>query len=152
MRYSPSRLVYHTLHARPMRGYLPFFFIPALVVVVGVILLFEVRVQPPVRPQGVGVVLYKNDELTRFRVRQSGALPLHLPRSVDPAEQIVLPKSVLPTRREVTLLPAPAEDFLSDSCREVLPDDGVLPPDLQGVDESPALPVAPSADKKEVSP
>ena len=144
MKYTPSKLIYHTLHSRPMHGYFPLFFILSAIGVIGGMRLFDVRVSVPLRPQGVGAVLYKNDELTQFRVRQNSALPLHLPRSVDPAEQISIPGNTLPTRRKVPLLPAPPEDFLSGSCRTILLDDSVPMPDLEKIPMENVPSVAPN--------
>ena len=131
MKYAPSRLIYHTLHSRPMHGYLPLFFMVSAVIVIGCISLFDVRVPVPLQPRAGGTMLYKNDELTQFRVRQNSALPLHLPRSVDPAEQITLPKNTLPTRHEVPLIVAPPEDFLPGDEHNVLLDADMPMPDLE---------------------
>ena len=114
-----------------MHGYLPLFFMVSAVIVIGCISLFDVRVPVPLQPRAGGTMLYKNDELTQFRVRQNSALPLHLPRRVDPAEQITPPKNTLPTRHEVPLIVAPPEDFLPGDEHNVLLDADMPMPDLE---------------------
>lgn len=103
---SPPKLVFHSLHTRPMPGCLPLFFLLAALLVGGVICLVEVTLPKPIRPRGVGNVYYRNDELTRFQVRQHAALPLRLPAYADPAAQLPLPKRPLTLKREAGPVPA----------------------------------------------
>lgn len=123
MKRAPIRLIYHSMHARPMPGCLPLFVLLSAILV-GLIMATVHVVLPRVEPpKGVGRVLYKNDELTRFRVRQHSALPLRLPDSIDPLTQLPIPKHKLPLERKVRLQPAPPAD--PDSS---VPDSVVLDP------------------------
>lgn len=105
MKNAPAKLIYHSLHKRPMPGCLPLFFMLAALVSGLVMWLVEVKLPEPFRPRGTGVVHYRNDELTRFQVRQRSALPLRLPG--DPATQLPGPLHTLPLTRAVELQPAP---------------------------------------------
>lgn len=152
MKYAPSKLIYHTLHSRPMHGYLPLFSIISAVIVIGCIRLFDVRVPVPLRPRAGGTMLYKNDELTQFRVRQNSALPLHLPRNVDPAEQIRLPKNTLPVRHEVPLIVAPPEALLPGEGQNVLLEADTPMPDVEKLSVPKTPFVAPRAKSEQVVP
>ena len=107
MKTDPTKLLYHSLHKRPMPGCLPLFVLLAALVTGGLMCLVQVRLPAPIRPRGVGTVDYRNDELTRFQVRQRSALPLRLPTYADPAEQLPEAPQELPLNRPVNLLPAP---------------------------------------------
>lgn len=107
MKRDPIKLIYHSLHKRPMAGCLPLFFVLAALVVAGVAALVKVVVPEPPKPRGVGNVYYRNDELTRFQVRQRSALPLRLPAYADPAARPAIPEHELPLYRELELLPLP---------------------------------------------
>lgn len=120
-----TKLIYHSLHKRPMPGCLPLFFLLAALVVAGVISLVEVRLPQPLRPRGIGAMYYKDDELTRFQVRQRSALPLRLPTYADPATRLPIAKHDLPLLREVTLEPAPPSTFSTEA-----PDSAVLRADI----------------------
>lgn len=121
MKRDPSKLIFHTMHKRPMPGCLPLFFLLAAGVAALVITLVKVSLPEAVRPRGVGSVHYRNDELTRFQVRQRSALPLRLPAYADPAAQSPIPAQELPQSRKVTLRPAPPQLISSE-----LPDSAAL--------------------------
>lgn len=142
MKRDPIKLIYHTLHKRPMPGCLPLFFLLAALVVLGIISLVRVVAPPPLRPQGVGNVYYKNDELTRFQVRQRSALPLRLPAYADPAARLPIPEHPLSPERVVAPLPAPAQTLMQAAPDTAVPGADSLP--------EPALPTA--TDKKEDEP
>lgn len=105
MKHDPAKLIYHSMHKRPMPGCLPLFFAMSALAVAGVMLLVEVKLPEPLRPRGVGNVFYQNDELTRFQVRQHSALPLRLP--TDPAARLPEPDHALPLQRPIELQSAP---------------------------------------------
>lgn len=107
MKHAPAKLIYHSLHKRPMPGCLPLFFLLAALATAGVIWLVRVKLPEPFRPRGVGDVQYRNDELTRFQVRQRSALPLRLPQYADPAAQLPLEQRELSTARRAELQEAP---------------------------------------------
>ena len=88
-----------------MPGCLPLFFLLAALATGAVMWLVQVRLPAHFRPRGTGVVHYRNDELTRFQVRQRSALPLRLPR--DPAAMLPEPEHALPLHRPVLLQAAP---------------------------------------------
>ena len=106
MKNAPTKLIYHSLHKRPMPGCLPLFFLLAGLATAAVIWLVEVQLPAPFRPRGTGTVSYRNDELTRFQVRQRSALPLRLPGD-DPAARLPEPAHALPLQRAVELQAAP---------------------------------------------
>lgn len=122
MKNKPAKLLFHSLHSRPMPGCLPLFFLMAAAVTGVVIALVHVTLPQQLRPRGVGNVYYRNDELTRFQVRQSSALPLRLPAYADPAAHSPAEAPGLPLKRELTPLPAPPYSLLSDAA----PDSAVL--------------------------
>lgn len=144
MKRDPINLLYHTLHKRPMQGCLPLFFVLAALMVAGIAMVVHVALPEPTKPRGVGRVYYKNDELTRFLVRQRGALPLRLPAYADPAVRLPIPEHALPLRRRVELMPAPEQPFIP-----IAPDTAV-----PGADAMPELPppAADTPDGKEVLP
>lgn len=109
MKRAPIHLIYHSVYPRSMSGCLPLFFILALGAVVGTMILFKVNLPKPIPPRGEGEILYRQDELTRFRVRQHSALPLRLPSSVDPAARLPIPEHILPLHPLPTLLPPPSQ-------------------------------------------
>lgn len=107
MKNAPTRLIYHSLHKRPMSGCLPLFLLLATLATIGAISLVHVTMPPPFHSRGQGTVGYKNDELTRFQVRQRSALPLRLPTYADPAAQQPVAHAELTLGREVPLQEAP---------------------------------------------
>lgn len=143
MKHDPAKLIYHSMHKRPMPGCLPLFFAMSALAVAGVMLLVEVKLPEPLRPRGVGNVFYQNDELTRFQVRQHSALPLQLPVYADPTARLPLPSHELPLHREVKLETPPAQTFSSEA-----PDSAVLnaeellalPPENPAPAETQAMP------------
>lgn len=134
MKHDPIHLLYHSMHARPMRGCLPLFVLLSALLVGGVIALFEVSLPEPAPPRGEGLMLYQRDDLTRFRVRQQSALPLRLPTSVDPAAQWPIPEHALPLRPMPELLPPPSRLQPVDARDSFVLDDAYLlefpPPNL----------------------
>lgn len=122
MKHDPIKLIYHTMHKRPMPGCLPLFFVLAALVVVGIISLVRVVTPEPLRPRGVGNVYYRNDELTRFQVRQRSAMPLRLPVYADPAARPPIPEHPLDPVRQVELQATPAVTSLPGAA----PDSAVL--------------------------
>ena len=107
MKRAPINLIYHSLHTRPMPGCLPLFFFLAALVVALFMVFVRVSLPATTPPRGVGRVYYRNDELTRFRVRQHSALPMRLPDSIDPVAQLPIPEHPLPLPRKVHLQPTP---------------------------------------------
>ena len=153
MKHDSSRLVYHTPRSRSMRGHFFLFFFLAAVFVVGIVMLFDVRVSAPLRPQGVGVMIYKNDELTQFLVRQQGVLPLHLPRRADPFEdEIEIPKTILMDRRKLPLITAPPEQILPSGYYGSSIDADVPMPDLEKLPVKDIAPVAPRSAPRQDKP
>ena len=142
MKRDPIKLLYHSLHKRPMSGCLPLFFVLAALVVAGVISLVRVVTPQPLRPRGVGNVYYRNDELTRFQVRQRSALPLRLPAYADPAARPAIPQHELPLYREVELQTLPPLPSIPP------PPDTAVP----GADTLPELPPPGFMQGKEVAP
>lgn len=124
MKQASPKLLFHSLHTRPMPGCLPLFFLMAALVVAGLVCLVKVSLPMPLRPRGNGNMYYSNDELTRFQVRQSGALPLRLPAYADPAARLPVPEHPLPLRREVGPAPAPPLSITNQA-----PDSAVLSAD-----------------------
>lgn len=122
MKNKPAKLIFHSMHSRPMPGCLPLFFLMAAVVTGVVIALVHVTLPRQLRPRGVGNVYYRNDELTRFQVRQRSALPLRLPAYADPAARLPMAEHHLPLQREVELQPAPLYDISAGAS----PDSAVL--------------------------
>ena len=120
MKHDPIHLLYHSMHARPMRGCLPLFVLLSALLVGGVIALFEVSLPEPAPPRGEGLMLYQRDDLTRFRVRQQSALPLRL--------------HTLPLRPMPELLPPPSRLQPVDARDSFVLDDAYLlefpPPNL----------------------
>ena len=102
----PTKLLFHSMHKRPMPGCLPLFFLVAAVVVGCIICMVQVTLPRQVRPKGVGNIYYRNDELTRFQVRQRSALPLRLPAFADPAAHQPIADHSLPLERKIGPLPA----------------------------------------------
>lgn len=111
MKTAPARLIYHSLHKRPMPGCLPLFFILAGLAVAGLVSLVRVTLPEPMRPKGVGNVYYRNDELIRFQVRQRSALPLRLPTYADPSARLPIPDHDLPLQRKINPVSSPAQSF-----------------------------------------
>lgn len=107
MKTTPANLIYHSLHKRPMPGCLPLFFLLAALLTVAIVKVVQVTLPEPFHARGVGNVQYRNDELTRFQVRQRSALPLRLPTYADPAAQLPIPPHELPLSRAVPLQQAP---------------------------------------------
>lgn len=142
MKTDPAKLIYHSMHKRPMPGCLPLFFLLAALATGGVICLVSVELPKPYRARGTGAVSYRNDELTRFQVRQRSALPLRLPAYADPAAQLPLPEQKLPLGRPVPLQDAPAQPISSTP-----PDSAVLDADMLL-----QLPPEAPAPEKEVAP
>lgn len=105
MKTTPTKLIYHSLHKRPMPGCLPLFFLLAALATGAVMWLVQVKLPEPFRSRGTGAVHYRNDELTRFQVRQHSALPLRLP--TDPAARLPEPDHALPLQRPIELQSAP---------------------------------------------
>lgn len=124
MKTKPAKLLFHSLHSRPMPGCLPLFFLMAAVVAGVFIAVVHVSLPRQQRPRGVGRVYYRNDELTRFQVRQRSALPLRLPAYADPASHLPTEAPELPLRREPAPLPAPVYSILTGA-----PDSAVLEAD-----------------------
>lgn len=108
-----------------MPGCLPLFFLMAALVVALIMLAVRVSLPATPPPRGVGNVYYRNDELTRFRVRQHSALPMRFPDSIDPVAQLPIPEHNLPLPRKMPLQPAPPA-YLPDN----IPDSIVLDPEL----------------------
>ncbi len=102
-------LVFHSQHRRHVRGgCMPVFFLLALGVIGGLLLLSQVEMQPPIRPAGEGNVLYRKDEFLETQLRQRSPLPLRLPRYIAPLRQdegVV----TMQLRRELKAAPAPEE-------------------------------------------
>lgn len=121
MKTDPAKLIYHSMHRRPMPGCLPLFFLLAALVTGSFICLVSVTMPTPYRARGTGAVSYRNDELTRFQVRQRSALPLRLPTYADPAAQLLLPAKGLPLCRNVQLQEAPVQTISPEP-----PDSAVL--------------------------
>lgn len=88
---------------------LPFFIVMSLLLVAGAIMFFTVTLPPMLRPRGVGNILYRQDDLTRFRVRQLSALPLRLPSAVDPAIHLPVPREELSLYPELPLMLPPSQ-------------------------------------------
>ena len=126
MKHAPAKLIYHSLHRRPMPGCLPLFFLMAALATAGVISLVRVAMPEPLRPRGQGSVQYRNDELTRFQVRQRSALPLRLPAYADPASQLPGAGYELPLSREVSLQPAPPLPISAEPPDSAVLDAGAL--------------------------
>lgn len=139
MKRDTIHLLYHGKHKRPMPGFLPLFFLLAVLLVVGVISLVRVVTPQPLHPRGVGNVYYRNDELTRFQVRQRSALPLRLPAYADPAAQLPIPSHDLAPLRRVQ----PAAALPLPLVRE--PADSALPEVDHLLDLPPAAAAAPEA-------
>lgn len=143
MKNAPAKLIYHSLHKRPMPGCLPLFMLLAALVTGGVMWLVQVRMPEPFRPRGTGTVHYRNDELTRFQVRQRSALPLRLPAYADPAAHLPELNYELPLSRPVNLQPAPPLPITTE------------PPDSAVLDAATLLQLPPeqsSPQEKEVEP
>ena len=114
MKRESINLLYHRAHTRPMPGCLPLFVILAALLVVGIAIVFKVNLPPLMEPRGEGNIIYRQDELTRFRVRQLSALPLRLPAAVDPAARSLVPEHKLPLHPTMQLVPPPSQ--LSPAC------------------------------------
>ncbi len=105
----PDRLVFHSLHRRHVRGgCMPVFLLLAIAFLGGVFMCVRVEMKPPLRPAGVGNLLYRKDELLETQIRQRSPLPLRLPRYVAPLRQ---DEGVvnLPLRRRLNAAEAPEE-------------------------------------------
>ncbi len=104
-----TNLVFHSLHRRHISGgCMPVFFLLALALLAGVLLLLRVEMSPPLRPAGEGSILHRKDELVETQIRQRSPLPLRLPRYIAPLRQdegIVN----LPLRRTLAAAEAPEE-------------------------------------------
>lgn len=107
MKSAPIKLIYHSMHKRPMPGCLPLFFILAAVVAAAGICVVKVVMPGKLPPPKVGHVYYRSDEMTRFQVRQNSALPLRLPAYADPAAGLCREEHPLPLYRQISPLPAP---------------------------------------------
>ena len=115
MKNGPIKLLYHSMHKRPMRGCLPLFFFPALLVVGMLVWVVDVKTTEPRKSRGTGRVLYRDDSVTRFYIAQHSALPLRMPMQVDPAVQPPVTVPELPLQREVELeMAPPVFPFASD--------------------------------------
>ena len=141
MKNDPIKLIYHSMHKRPMPGCLPLFFIMAALLVIGLICMVRVITPTPLRPRGVGNIYYKNDELTRFQVRQRSALPLRLPAYADPAARVAEAEHELPLHRQALPAEAPPINIL-----DYAPDSAAF-----NAEQLLALPPA-AAEEKEVRP
>lgn len=138
MKREPIHLVFHAPHARPMVRCLPVFIVLSLLLVAGAIMFFTVNLPPMLRPRGVGNILYRQDDLTRFRVRQLSALPLRLPSAVDPAAHLPIPKHELPLHPELPLVLPPSQlGPMYDHASAVLDDDYLLELPPEEAAESP---------------
>lgn len=107
MKSTPIKLIYHSMHSRPMPGCLPLFFLMAAVVVGAVICLVHVVLPKPPPPPREGHVYLRRDAMTSYHVRQASSLPLRLPAHADPAEAMPRRPEPLPTTRPVQALEAP---------------------------------------------
>lgn len=121
MKNDSSRLSFHSQHKRPMAGCFPLFLLLAALATAGAISLVKVTSPRPFRALGRGVVQYRDDELTRFQVRQRSVRPLRLPAYADPAANRLQPEHELPLCRPVELQPAPPLPITAES-----PDSAVL--------------------------
>ncbi len=103
------KLIYHSLHGRPLRGgCMPVFLLAALLLLGGVLMLVRVEMPMPLQAAGEGNIFYRKDALLFSQIRQRSPLPMMLPDFVDPArqqEELI----DLPLRRELKLLEAPEE-------------------------------------------
>ncbi len=117
------KLIYHSLHGRPLRGgCMPVFLLFSLLLLGGVFMVVRVAMPEPLQAAGEGNIYYRKDALLFSQIRQRSPLPMMLPDFVDPARQQEEHIN-LPLRRELLLLPAPEESpFVS------APDSVVLNP------------------------
>ncbi len=151
---SQDRLVYHSEHRRHVRGgCMSVFLLLALAFVAGIFALVRVEMKPPLRPAGVGNLLYRKDELLETQIRQRSPLPLRLPRYIAPLRQ---DEGVvnLPLRRRLCATDAPEELPFPDAADSVVlnaPSLLALPPARGEAQEpapapasAPAEPVLPS--------
>ncbi len=126
MKRDSIKLLYHRAHTRPMPGCLPLFIVLAALLVAGIITLFKVNLPPPMEPRGEGKIIYRQDDLTRFRVRQLSALPLRLPSAVDPATHLPVPTHELPLHPALQLVPPPSQLLPSCDHESAILDDAYL--------------------------
>ncbi len=103
------KLIYHSLHGRPLRGgCMPVFLLLALLLLGGMLMMVRVEMPEPLTSAGEGSVIYRKDELLYAQIRQRSPLPMRLPDFVDPARH---PEEGvnLPFRRELHMQAAPPE-------------------------------------------
>lgn len=116
MKHAPIRLIYHKLHRRPLAGNLPLFFILAVFVQALFLCMVGLKHMESEEKDGkLGEVYYRNDELMRFIVRQSSALPLRLPPYADPSIRSSATEHDLPLKRKVGPLSPPPYTFATQA-------------------------------------
>ena len=115
-----TNLVFHSRHRRHLAGgCMPVFFLLALALLAGLLLVLRVEMTPPIRPAGEGNILHRKDELVETQIRQRSPLPLRLPRYIAPLRQdegIVN----LPLRRTLTAAEAPEESPFATAADSVV--------------------------------
>ncbi len=140
MKYDPAHLLYHAMHSRTMRSYLTVFIVLAAIAVGCIIAFVRVEVPHSQISHEEGVIIYRQDAFTRFRVRQHSALPLRLPNAIEPAAQIPVPKHPISAYPLPQLLPPPLPLPSASENISAIPDDAYL------------LELPPLQDKKEDAP
>ena len=143
MKNKEHSLLYHTMHSRPMPGCLPLFFVLALGVVGGAIWVAPVRMPERVRPEGVGRVSVKDDNLIHFIVKRQSPLPLHMPLHADPEFREDVDAAAMPLLRPARLEPLPPQPLFSPAADSaVLSAEKLLA--LPGAEETEPAPVVPA--------